>query len=140
MMITRGGDFREQGFQPSQCRLRQPAAVFTSGICLPQNSRGRIRGNSPDGVRFGDSDPHLEVGGLLDEDMFLRGKQPEQIAAPDLVFAVGEQVEAAALRDEVKFQFGVMVHRVGAALLVVVPEVAIEFGRQMEVLAHDDKK
>ena len=70
----------------------------------------------------------------------MRGKQPEQIAAPDLVFAVGEQVEAAALRDEVELQLGVMVHRVGAALLAVVPEVAIEFGRQLEVLAHDDKK
>ena len=72
--------------------------------------------------------------------MFLRWKQPKQISAPDLIFAVGEQIKSATLGDQIKFQFRVMMHRIGATVVAVMPEVAIKFGRQFEVLAHDDKK
>jgi hypothetical protein len=77
---------------------------------------------------------------LFDKDVFLRGKQPEQVAATNLVFAIGEQIESYALRDEVEFQFRVVMHRVGATVMAVVPEVAIESGGSFELLAHDDKK
>jgi len=72
--------------------------------------------------------------------MFLRRKQPKQIASVYLVFTVGEQVEAAALCYKVEFEFGVVMHRIRAALVVVMPDVAVQVGRKLKFLAHDDKK
>ena len=139
-MVARGGDFGEQGFEPCKHRLRQTAAVFAGWIRPLQNCRVRVGGDPADGLRPGDTDPHFEVGRLFDEDVFLRGKQPEQIATADLVFAVGEQVEAAALRDEIELQFRVTMHRVGATVVTVMPEIAVQLGGQFELLEHGDKK
>jgi hypothetical protein len=73
---------------------------------------------------------------LLDEDMFLRGEEPKQIAAADLVFTIRQQIKSAPLRDKVKLQLGVMVHRVGATVVAVMPEMAVECGGQFQLLAH----
>jgi hypothetical protein len=140
VILLHGGDVGEEGFQFVESGLGQASAIFTGGVGLTQDAGGGIGSDLADGFGFYDADPHLEVGRLLDEHVFLRGEKPEEIATADLVFAVGEQIEAGAAGDEVELQFGVMVHGVGAPELAVVPEVSIEAGGQFEELVHDDKK
>lgn len=137
--FARGGDFGEQVFESREVALWQSPTVFTGGICLTQNFCVRVGGNSPHGLGFEDADPHFEIGCLFNEDVFLRRKKPEQIATANLVFAIGQQVEARALGDEVEFQFGVAVHGI-APVVAVMPKVSVPFRRQVEALAHSDKK
>ena len=136
----RPGDFSEQSFESGERALWQAPAVFPGRVGLPQNPGVRVGRNPPDGFGLEDADPHFEVGGLLDQDMFLGRKEPEQVAAVNPIFAIGQQIETGALGDQVELQLGVMMLGVGPPVLAVMPEVAVPFRRQMEVLAHDDKK
>ena len=139
-LFSRGGNFRQQRFQPRKNRLRKTSAILTRRIRLAQNFGSHVRGQPPDGPRLRDANPHFEIGRLLNQDVFLRGKQPEQIAPANLIFAIGEQVKPAALRHQIELQFRVMMHCVRPAVMAVMPQVTIETGREFELLAHDDKK
>lgn len=135
-----GGNFGKQRFQSRKRGLWQASAIFANGIRGPQYSRARIGGKASDRFGAGDADPHFKIVGLADKNVFLRRKEPKQIAAMNLVFTVREQVQAAALRYEIEFQFGMVMHRISAALLTVMPDIPLQIGRKLEFLAHDDKK
>ena len=70
----------------------------------------------------------------------LSAESLQLIAAADLVLAIGEEIETVPLRHKVKLQLGMMVHCVGATVMAIMPDVAIQGGGQFEFLAHDDKK
>ena len=75
------------------------------------------------------SHPHLKVGGLIDEDVVLCGEKPEEVAAPDFIAAVTEQIGAKTVGYEVQLKLGVGVPTVGGCYVTVAPDVAVEFCR-----------
>lgn len=87
-----------------------------------------------------DDDPHLEVGSLFDQHVFLCREEPEKIAAANLVTAITEQISSRASGDEVQLEFGVVVAPVGSRRGGVAPDHAVEFGRKIKTLQHGDKK
>jgi hypothetical protein len=89
---------------------------------------------TPDGAALEDNDPHLEIGSLFDEDVFLRGKEPEKITAANHVTAVAEKIGAGASGDEVQFELGVAMAPVGSSGIGIAPGHAVEFGRKVETL------
>lgn len=89
---------------------------------------------SLDGAPLEDYDPHLEIEGLFDEDVFLRREEPEKIAATDLITTVAEKIRARALGDEIQFEFGMVMAPVGSSGVGIAPGHAIEFRRKIETL------
>jgi hypothetical protein len=47
-----------------------------------------------------------------------------------------QQIESGASGDQIELEFGVMMHRVGAAELSIVPQVSLQSRGQFELLAH----
>lgn len=137
--VCRDDNFREQFFQSRERRLRQTTAVFARRIGLSQNFCRLVGGDALNRFWFQDSNPHFEFRRLLDENVFLRWKQPKQIATSDGVFPILQEIKAAAGGDQIEFQFRVMVHGVPATLAVT-PEVSIQLSGQFQELAHGDKK
>ena len=135
-----GGNFHQQDFQSRKFRLRQATAVFAGWVGFPQDSRARVCSQPPNGLWFGDANPHFKIDGLLYQHVFLGGKQPKQIAAANLIFAIRKEIEAVSLRHEVELQFGMMMHGIGATVVTVVPDIPVESSGQFKFLAHDDKK
>lgn len=95
---------------------------------------------TPDGAAFKDDNPHLKVGSLFDQDVFLRGKEPKKIAAANLIAAITQKVGAGTSGDEVQFELGVVMSPVGSGWVRIAPCHAIEFRRKVKTLQHDDKK
>ena len=105
---------------------RETATGFAGEAALEQGASADVDGAGADGAAAKDGDPHLEVGCLLDEHMFLSGEEPEEISAADFVATVAEQIGAATAGDEVELELDVAVTAVGGGEIGVAPEVAIE--------------
>jgi hypothetical protein len=79
------------------------------GILLEQGSRFSRRRDPSDKGRPEDRPPQLVVGGLLDEDVILAGKEPGQGALRKFVATLAEQVGRGATDDEVDLDLGMAV-------------------------------
>jgi hypothetical protein len=138
--VPGGGEIREKIPEALHILLREAAACISIDGGLQQGASWNIDGDAADHSAAEDSNPHTEIRGLLDEDMFLRGEKPEEIAASDFIAAIAEKVDAAAASDQIQFKFGMSMTAVCRGKIVVLPDAAIEFGRQMQMLAHDKKR
>lgn len=134
------GEIGEECSKTLHVLLREPSAGFKVAVGLKQGTRRYVDRDAADHAPEKDADPHAEVGGLLDEDVFLRGEEPEEIAAADFVAAIAEKIDAATVGDEIQFQFGIGVKAVGGGKVVVLPDAAIKPGLQMQMLTHDKKR
>jgi len=76
------------------------------GILLEQRSRFSRRRDPSDKGRPEDRPPELVVGGLLDEDVILAGKEPGQRALRELKATFAQQVGRGAAYDEVDLDLG----------------------------------
>ena len=84
--------------------------------------------------------PELVVGGLLDQDVILTGKEPGQRAARERMAPVAEQVGGGAADDEVDLELGVAM-RAGANVANPVPNHAsIQASPNSEVVDHRKKR
>ena len=138
--FTSGGELGEEIFKARKIARREAAAGLAGEVALEEGASVGVDGAGADGAAAKDGNPHFEVGCLLDEHVFLRGEEPEEIAATDLVAAVAEQVGAATAGDEVELEFDVMVAAIGGGEIGVTPDVAVLRGRELEALQHGDKK
>ncbi len=86
-----------------------------------------------------DRNPHLKVRGLLEQHMLFSREQPHQIAAPNPVASVPQQVSPLAPCHQVQFQLNVRVTPVRVGRAAVAPHVSIQLRRQMQTLRHDKK-
>lgn len=135
-----GGELGEEVFKTREIARGEAAAGVAGEAALEQGAGAGVDGAGADGAAAEDGDPHLEVGCLLDEDVFLGGEEPKEIAAADLVAAVAEEVGAATAGDEVELELDVAVATIGGGEMGVTPDVAVECGRKLEALQHVDKK
>ena len=138
--LAGGGELGEEVFKTREIARVEAAAGLAGEVALEQGAGGRVDGAGADGAAAEDGDPPFEVGCLLDEDVFLRGEEPEEVAAADLVAAVAEEVGAATAGDEVELELDVMVAAIGGGEVGIAPDVAVECGRELEALQHVDKK
>lgn len=138
--LVSGCNLGEQRIEPLQFVLREPAAGFAAELSSQQRPGRRVSCNAPYGAPAKDGDPHAEVRRLFDEHVILRGEEPEQVTSTDLVAAVAQEIDAQAAGDEVQFEFVVRVAPIGGSDMIVLPHAALQIGRQVEALAHDDKK
>src|ERR1700744_2455364 len=106
--IARSGDLAKKIFCPSDIAFREAAAEFSSGIGLEQDALFRRGGGFFDHASFENADPHLEIRGLLEQQVLLCGKQPEQIASPYLEAPVAKKVSSMPASYKIKLEFGVM--------------------------------
>jgi hypothetical protein len=136
--IRRGDNFSKVPFQLSEGGVGQATTEFPGRIFLAENPDTSVSGNPGNCLGPENADPHLEVRRLLNQDMFLCREKPYQIAAPDFIFAVFEQVKPAARGDQVQFQLGMMVHGI-AHPMAVIPQVSIQTGGQIKALTHATK-
>ncbi|HEY2039749.1 MAG TPA: hypothetical protein VGG95_08785 [Edaphobacter sp.] len=129
--------FSEEFFKTNQIAPTEPSAGISRIGGLQQHFCFAVGSISSDGSTTEDGNPHLEFLGLFHQHMFLRRKQPEQIAAAYLVSEVPQQVDSSSLRNQVQFQFGMMMRPIGDGKVCVTPNLAIENGRKLETLQHD---
>ena len=135
-----GGKLREKIPETLCVLLGQAAACFASDAGLEERSGGDVDGDAANHPAAEHADPHAEIWSLFDEHVFLCGEEPEEIAAADFVTAVTEEVYAATPGDKIQFQLRMSVAAVGSGKVVVMPETAIQFRRQMQMLTHDKKR
>lgn len=139
-LMPGGGEIGEEPLDTLHVLLGEAAAGVAVHAGLNEGASGNVDGDAANHSAAKDSDPHAEVGSLFDEDMLLRGEEPEKISAADFVPALAEEIDAPAAGDEIQFKFGVGMTAVGGGKVVVLPDAAIEFGLQMQVLTHDKKR
>ena len=80
------------------------------------------------------------VGGLVDEHVILRGKQPGQRARGELVTAVAQQVARPAADHEVQLELGMAMapgRPVGGAVMT---DAAVGAEPEAQVLGHRKKR
>ena len=95
--VMRGGNFGKQFFEPRENALAAGAgSIHRPGSACRKILRVRVGGNPPD--RRGLKTPiHISKSRVCSiRTCSCAGKEPEQVAAADLVFAVGQQIEAGA--------------------------------------------
>ncbi len=120
--------------------MPQTAAGVTGEASLLQGTGCRIGGTSLNQATTEDDDPHLKVGRLLDEDVLLRGEEPEQVAAAYLIMTAAQQIGSAAARNEVQLQLRMAVAAVGTCRVGITPRHSVEACGKFESLQHGDKK
>lgn len=128
------GEIAEDLFDVDEVLLGEASAGVGGQRLLEKRMRSGIDSVTFDGAALEDDDPHLKVGSLLDKDMFLRGEEPEKIAATNLVATVTEKIGARASGDEIQFELGVVMTPVGSSGAGITPGHAVEFGRKVETL------
>lgn len=135
-----GGEIGKKIAEPLQILLSEASAGFAFERGLREGPSRRIESDPTNHPTAEDCDPHAEVGGLLDEDVILRGKQPEEVAAADLITAAPDEVDASTASYEVQFEFGVSMAAIGRGKVVVLPDSSVQFSWQMKMLTHDKKR
>lgn len=134
------GEIGEKISEALHVLLREAPASVAVDAGLEQRAGGDVDGDASNHPAAKDADPHAEVAGLLNKDVFLRGKEPEQVSSADFVAAVAEQVDAPAAGDEIEFEFGMGMATIGGGEIVVLPDAAIQLRLQMQMLTHDKKR
>lgn len=135
-----GGEVVEDFFEVDEVLLFEASAGIGRQGLLQKRARGRVGSVTPDSAAFEDHNPHLEVGSLFDQNVFLGREKPEKVAAANLVAPVAEQIGASASGDEIQFEFGMMMTPVGSRWVCIAPSHAIEFLGKIKTLQHGDKK
>jgi len=139
-LFVTAGNFRKQLLQPGKVILCHAPAGFALERWPQQCERIGIRRSAFYSFAAEDGNPHLELSGLLNEHVFLRREEPKQIAAPNSIAAIADQVRARSTGDEVEFKLSMRVPAVGAGCIAIAPQGAIERIRNVKTLTHGDKK
>ena len=87
-----------------------------------------------------DRPPELVVGGLVDQDVILTGKQPGQRARRECIATVAEQVGGGAADDEVELQLGMAMGAGSHVAGRVANHASIEARPDPEVVDHRKKR
>ena len=95
--FTRGGDFGEQFVEPRERRWGRRRQYSPAGFACRKTcafASVAIR-RTASGLK---TPIHISKSGVCSiEDVFLGREEPEQVAAANLVFAIGQQIETGAL-------------------------------------------
>ena len=133
-------NFVEEGAETTNPAGVETARELPDGIRLQQGSRVPGRRDLSDQSGPEHRPPELVVGGLVDKDVILTGKEPGQRAGRECIAAVAEQVRGRAADDEVDLELGVPM---GAGSNVADPvphDAAIEANPNSEVVDHRKKR
>lgn len=106
---------------------------------MQQRSGVGVYGAGLDGAASKYSDPHAEIGCLFDKNVLLRGEEPKQVAAPDLVPAAADEVGSTPPGNEVQLEFRMVMTTVRRREIGILPDAAIQLGRKLKMLKHDKK-
>lgn len=99
--------FGQKIFEPFDVWLGETAAGILRLFFLQEGGGVGVNDGTADSAAAENGDPHFEIGGLLEEDVLLRGEEPKEVATADLIAAIAEQIGAGAADDEVEFELGV---------------------------------
>jgi len=116
------------------------AAEDVAGIAGAEDAAVAGTGAAPDEPGLEDDDPHGEIVGPINEDVFLSGEEPNHGTGKERDAAVAEEVGGFAGEDEVDLEFLVMVGGDGAELAVGEEGEALDAGADLELFLHGDKK
>lgn len=89
-MVSHFSEFSEQLFHASKVLLCYAPATSLCWLNLRQRTLGWACGGAFDQFVLKDSNPHLEVPAVIDQHMFLSGKEPKKVARLDLVPAISK--------------------------------------------------
>ena len=132
--------FVEEGAETTNPAGVETARELPDGILLQQGSRVPGRRDLSDESRPEHRPPELVVGGLVDQDVILTGKEPGQRAGCERIAPVAEQVGGGAADDEVDLELG-MAMGAGSNVADPVPHHAsIEASPNSEVVDHRKKR
>ena len=146
-MLTRTSSTRlrilhvvEDGAETTNPAGVETARELPDGIVLEQGSRVPARRDPSDESGPEHRPPELVVGGLVDQDVILAGKEPGQRAGRERIAPVAEQVGGGAADDEVELELG-MAMGAGPNVADGVPNHAsIQAGPNSEVVDHRKKR
>ena len=132
--------FVEEGAETTNPAGVKTARELPDRILLQQGSRVPGRRDLSDQSGSEHRSPKLVVGGFVDQDVFLTGKQPGQRAGRERIAPVAEQVGGGAADDEVDLKLG-MAMGAGSNVADSVPDHAsIEASPNSEVVDHRKKR
>ena len=132
--------FVEEGAETANPAGVETARELPDGILLQQGSRVPGRRDPSDESGPEHRPPELVVGGLVDQDVILTGKEPGQRAGRERIAPVAEQVGGGAADDEVDLELG-MAMGAGSDVADPVPNHAsIEASPNSEVVDHRKKR
>ena len=97
----------EDGAETANSAGVEPARELPDGIVLAQGPRSRGNRDPSDESGPEDRPPEFVVGGLVDQDVILTGKQPGHRAGRERIAPVAQQVGGVAADDEVELELGV---------------------------------
>ena len=116
------------------------AAEDVAGIAGAEDAAVAGTGAAFDKAGLEDDDPHGEIVGPIDENVFLFGEEPDHGTGEERDAAVAEEVGGLAGEDEVDLEFLVMMGGDGAKLAVGEEGEALGTGADLELFLHNDKK
>ena len=131
--------FVEEGAETANPAGVETARELLDGILLEQGSRVLGRRDPSDESGPEDRPPELVVGGLVDQEVILTGKEPGQRAGRERIATVAQQVGGGAADDEVELELGMA--RAGSHVADRVPNHAsIQASPNSEVVDHRKKR
>jgi hypothetical protein len=130
----------EEGTETTNPGGVEPARELPDGILLQQELRLPARRDPSDQSRPEHRPPELVVGGLIDQDVILKRKQPGQRPGREPIAPIAEQVGGGAADDKIDLELG-MAMGSGSNLADPVPRHAsIEASLNSEVIDHRKKR
>lgn len=120
--------------------LCEAPASIALNVRLKQGTSWDINGSTANHPTAKNADPHPKIRCLFYENVFLGGKEPEEIATADLVAAISEEVDTTAASYKVELKFGVSMATVCRGKVVVLPNATVQLRLQVKVLTHDKKR
>lgn len=126
--------------EPLQAGDSKPSAGLAAQV-IPQKCASKaICCTAPDCTTAKDGNPHFKIVRLLDKDMILGRKKPQEIATPNLIPALPKKVCAVTACDQIEFELCMGMAPVCGGLAVVTPDVPVELRGKMQPLNRHDKK
>ena len=138
--VSRVAHLVEERAETANAAGVQTARELPDGIVLQQGSRVPGRRDPSDESGPEHRPPELVVGGLVDQDVILTGKQPGQRARRERIAPVAEQVGGGAADDEVDLELGMAMGAGSHVADPVANHAAIESGPDSEVVDHRKKR